>query len=62
MGISAEMQPIKADEIRLVNGSALEEVNQIIESLKRSGTHSGQYLAYGGQLVLEILGLKEVGV
>lgn len=54
------MRPIEPEAMKLVSENALEEVCQIIESLKGSGTRSGQYLAAGGLLVLEILGLKEV--
>lgn len=50
---------ICTEEVKLVSASAVEEAKKVIESLIKTGTEPGKYMASGGNVILTILGLDE---
>lgn len=49
----------EANEMRLVDESALNEAKELIRSMICSNTQCGRFMAYGANTVLEVLGLQE---
>lgn len=54
-----EKESIMEKERRVISAGAVVEAKKVIESLIKTGTESGKYMASGGNVILTILGLDD---